>query len=207
MITRPEHRSHLSQLALATVPDPENRDPHDFYATPAGATEALLRHEKFRPLLWEPACGDGAISKVLEFNGYEVFSSDLIDRGYGETRDFFDFDCGLTLPFGIVTNPPFKCVERFIWHALGLGAETVAMFLRLQFLESIRRKAFFERSPFAKLLVFSDRVPVWRGSADAGREGGRMMPFAWFIWHKDHEGPATIEWTLFGHAEQEALDV
>jgi hypothetical protein len=37
----------------------------DFYPTPAWATYALIDNEKFSEDIWEPACGDGAMSKVL----------------------------------------------------------------------------------------------------------------------------------------------
>jgi len=40
--------------------------------------------ESFEGQIWEPACGDGAISRVLEAAGYQVISTDLIDRGYGQ---------------------------------------------------------------------------------------------------------------------------
>lgn len=59
------------------------RVPHDFYPTPPEAVRALLSVETFEGSIWEPACGDGAISKVLLDAGHEVVSSDLIDRGYG----------------------------------------------------------------------------------------------------------------------------
>ena len=60
------------------------RKENDFYATPSWAVESLLQVEKFPDLIWEPACGDGAISKVLRTHGHEVLSTDLIDRGYGQ---------------------------------------------------------------------------------------------------------------------------
>ena len=59
-----------------------NRVKDDFYPTPTNATMALLQREKFDGDIWEPACGDGAISKLLKLQGYEVYSSDLVDRGY-----------------------------------------------------------------------------------------------------------------------------
>ena len=37
----------------------------DFYPTPPEATRALLDVESFYDTVWEPACGDGAISKEL----------------------------------------------------------------------------------------------------------------------------------------------
>ena len=59
---------------------PKNsRNAADFYATPRECTNALL--DNFDWLfrggrIWEPACGDGAISKVLEGRGMK--SSQLI---------------------------------------------------------------------------------------------------------------------------------
>src|SRR5690349_21675354 len=59
------------------------RVPFDFYATPPEATRALLTVEGFDAPIWEPACGDGAISRPLIEAGHDVVSTDLIDRGYG----------------------------------------------------------------------------------------------------------------------------
>ena len=56
----------------------------DFFPTPAWATHALADNEKFDGDIWESACGNGAMSKVLELYGNRVTSSDLHDRGYGE---------------------------------------------------------------------------------------------------------------------------
>ena len=38
----------------------------DFFPTPAWATFALIDNEKFSGEIWESACGDGAMSRVLE---------------------------------------------------------------------------------------------------------------------------------------------
>ncbi len=62
-------------------PDPVNREPDDFYETPPDAVEELLRVERFSGRIWEPACGRGAISEVLEAHGHTVVSTDLVDRG------------------------------------------------------------------------------------------------------------------------------
>jgi hypothetical protein len=89
------------------------RQKDNFYRTPAWATEALLetlRRERIRPPngIWEPCCGDGAMSRVLEAHGHSVFSTDLVYQGYGEGgRDFMK---ETRLPDGftaIVTNPPY----------------------------------------------------------------------------------------------------
>lgn len=82
------------------------RAPFEFYPTPPEAVRALLSVEQFEGSVWEPACGDGAISKVLEKAGYSVISTDLIDRGFG--RGGYDFLKSTTpLARNIITNPPY----------------------------------------------------------------------------------------------------
>ena len=63
----------------------ESRELNDFYATEPKAVELLLQREKFSSAIWEPACGQGHISKILLAHGYTVISSDLVNRGYGYT--------------------------------------------------------------------------------------------------------------------------
>ena len=58
----------------------------DFYPTPPWATRALLAHETFIGNVWEPACGDGAMSRVLADAGLRVESSDVNDYGFDRTR-------------------------------------------------------------------------------------------------------------------------
>jgi hypothetical protein len=66
-------------------------DGPDFYPTPRWATFALIENERFRGDIWECACGDGAMSEVLEEGGRRVESSDLYDRGFGEAgHDFLN---------------------------------------------------------------------------------------------------------------------
>src|SRR5579872_4425522 len=80
-------------------------DGPDFFPTPAWATHALVENEKFSGDIWECACGDGAMSEVLKLTGNRVESSDLFDRGYGETgHDFLASDRRAE---NIITNPPF----------------------------------------------------------------------------------------------------
>ena len=53
----------------------------DLYETPPVAVEALLRVEHLPRRIWEPACGPGAIVRVLRAHGHEVLASDLVDYG------------------------------------------------------------------------------------------------------------------------------
>ena len=57
----------------------------------------------------------------------------------------------------IITNPPYKYAKEFIYKALELipTGNKVAMFLRVQFLESKGRYELWKSNPPKKILVFS----------------------------------------------------
>ncbi len=175
--------------------DGYSRQKDDFYPTPARATEALLRAEKFEGPIWEPACGDGAISKLLEAAGYGVISSDLVDRGYGETGTDFLMEWKGRAP-NIVTNPPFKLAVPFVRKALQLTTGKVAMLLKIAFLEGIERSTLFAASPLARVHVFSQRLAFVPGGSSEARklDGGGMMAFAWFVWEHGYTGKPTLGW-------------
>lgn len=178
--------------ATGVAVDRQNREKDDFYPTPPEGTEALLSAENFNGPIWEPACGDGAISKVLEAAGYDVTSTDLVDRGYGDSRVDFLMEHKPRAP-NIVTNPPFKMAAPFIRHALALTSGKVAMLLRLACLEGSERRVIFDSTPIARVWVFSKRLTMKRGGCEGGQTGG-MLAFAWFVWDHDHKGPPTLGW-------------
>lgn len=175
------------------IPDKGNRQRDDFYPTPPVSTEALLRVEQFVGDVWEPACGDGAISKVLEAHGYNVTSSDLVDRGFGQPGVDFLLDFRTTAD-NIITNPPFKLAREFVEHALTRSKRKVAMLFRLAWLEGKERKKLFQRTPLARVWVHSERVPMLRNGDQMMAGGGGMIAFAWFVWDREHKGPPTLGW-------------
>lgn len=130
----------------------EERQQDDYYATEPRAVEILLENEQFSPYVWECACGEGHMSDILKAHGYEVKSSDLVDRGYSGTEliDFLSIKReDIDLPRDIITNPPYKYAKEFVEKALDVseyGAK-VAMFLKLTFLESKGRRSLFEGCP------------------------------------------------------------
>ena len=109
MVKSSEEKLKRAQSLVGTS---AGRPDHDFYPTPRNAVEELLKVEKFDGDIWEPACGDGAISKVLEEYGHTVYSTDLIDRGYGHTGAEYDFLTYKHPSNNIITNPPFTKTER-----------------------------------------------------------------------------------------------
>ena len=71
-----------SALAYVGHNSRDDRNKDDFYPTPRETVVSLLKKQTFDGDIWECACGDGAISTVLEDYNYKVYSSDLVDRGY-----------------------------------------------------------------------------------------------------------------------------
>lgn len=170
------------------------RQVDDFYATEPKAMELLLQEESFNKDVWECACGQGHLSKVLVEHGYNVKSTDLIYRNYGVGG----IDFLLTTEHWrgcIITNPPYKYALEFIKHALDLipEGEKVAMFLKLQFLEGKTRKEFFINNPPKTIYVSSGRL-------NCAKDGkfeeypSSAVAFAWFVWEKGYKRSPQVKW-------------
>jgi len=163
----------------------------DYYPTPAWGTLALLRAVSFDGYILEPCCGDGAMSEVIKAYGYQVISSDIVDRGYGSAVDFLDIR---ERHDNIVTNPPFNIAEELLLHALNIANYKVCFLLRTAFLESKRRfYSIFIRTPPTKVLVFSERLSMYPARQEV--KGGGTTSYAWFVWDLNVVGAkTTIEW-------------
>lgn len=170
---------------------------HDLYETPPEATLSLLREVALPGIIWEPACGPGAIARVLRESGRHVWATDLIDyKSPDQDKADFNFLGLLTYTFGtddfaIVTNPPFKDAHKFVAKALEC-APLVVMLLRLAFLESERRSPILDNGKLREVLVYRKRLPMMHRAGWEGRKASSAMAFAWFVWDRDHHGPAMI---------------
>jgi hypothetical protein len=161
-----------------------NRVKDDFYPTPTNATLALLERERFDGNVWEPACGDGAISELLKKYGYDVYSTDLVDRDYGD--DHFDFLHSNKMYDNIITNPPFNIGTKFALHSLRCAKKKVALFQKLTFLEGKeRRNKLYALNMLKRVYVFSERQAF-------GDHKGGMLAFAWFVFDREYQGNAEI---------------
>lgn len=152
---------------------------------------------KLKNPIWECACGEGHLSERLKQYGYNVYSSDLIDRGYGEGG--VDFLTDNRLWHGdIITNPPYKYAKEFVEHALDIVDDgcKVIMFLKLQFLEGKARKELYKKYPLKSLMVSSSRILCAKNGEfekmKAG--GGSAVAYGWYIWEKGYGGETTIKW-------------
>jgi len=166
-------------------------DGPDFYPTPAWATRALLASESFEGDVWECACGDGAMARVIEEAGHTVHSSDLYDRGFGEPGiDFLEADWCAD---NVITNPPFNAAEGFARTGIRLVRRKLALLLRLAFLEGANRAStIFAETPPSRVWVFSERITFY--PAGAVQAGSGTTAYAWFVWDKAHHGPSELRW-------------
>ena len=179
-----------------------DRRGRDFYATPNWVTEALLRHIRFRGPVWEPCCGDGAMSAVLAARGYEVVSTDIADCGFGIAG--VDFLASRHVRDGcrsIITNPPYgeaaihegqarsssKAMLEFLRHALALTATVqgqLALLVRLQWIAGKRVAGLMAAAPFAATIVLTQRIQWF----DMGKQtNAGQHHHAWVVF--DHEHP------------------
>lgn len=184
----------MSKYVTAPLPTMKRRadmDGPDFYPTPAWATHALIDHESFQGDIWECACGDGAMSEVLSSQHNNVYSSDLFNRGYGDSGiDFIETNKKFD---NIITNPPFHSAEEFVESGLRSASKKFALLLRLAFLEGGRRqREIFSVHPPARVWVFSERITFY--PKDVKQAGTGTVAYAWFVWDKDANSTTSLRW-------------
>jgi hypothetical protein len=168
----------------------------DFFPTPAWATFALVENERFSGDVWECACGDGAMSRVLEQANRSVFSSDLYPRGYGNVG--LDFLNPARSADNIVTNPPYNCAEGFVASGVKHARRKFALLLRLAFLEGANRATtIFAKCPPSRVWVFSERITFYPSGIDP--KGSGTTAYAWFVWDKDAPSGTELKWFRPGY--------
>lgn len=169
---------------------------HDFYATDPKTVYELLERESFSNEILEPCVGMGHIANVLKEKGYNATCSDLIDRSYPNTtiKNFFDYDKNT---LDIITNPPYKLATEFLKHFLEISENDtkIALFLKLTFLEGIKRGKLFKTNPPKTVYVYSSRRNVARGGDfDTYKNVSTPVAYAWFIWEVGYNGDTTVKW-------------
>lgn len=204
----------------------------NLYQTPPEAMRALLSLTRFSPTVWEPACGRGAISRLLENAGYEVILSDLRDYGthnrHGEVQEIGNFletgrrtgkapgitgawNGALAAPenVDIVTNPPYGTdLNKFVAHALRVHRpRRMALLLNLNFLcgfDDPDRCYAMDECPPRIIYVFTRRLPMMHRDGWDGPEASSRMNTAWFVWELDE---ATGTYDAGGHQDSTILRI
>lgn len=163
---------------------------NDAYYTPAWCVHALLREVRLPPGRWlEPAAGEGAIIRAVTevMDGVEWYAAEVRKEAckvlYSldvptEERDWLK---PLSIVYGleprvdvVITNPPYSLAMEFIQRAFKVTNGPVVMLLRLPFLASQKRAAFFrEHAP--DIYILPKRPSFTSKGSDA-------TDYAWFVW-------------------------
>ncbi len=162
---------------ILTNSSASDRNSTDFYPTPDNCVEALLNVLNLPTdrIIWEPACGEGHISKFLKNKGYNTIDTTLHDQGYGNVG--LDFLTQSGQGDVIITNPPFKLAEEFIEHAIDLNMP-FAFLLKSQFWHSKRRMSLFDKHKPKYVLPLT-----WRPDFLFGKKSGSStMECLWTVW-------------------------
>lgn len=166
------------------------RKPADFYPTPVDGTNSLVPVLQALDVhrVWEPACGDGRLSRVLDWHGFDVISTDLREHsgfGYGGLDFLTDTPASkwgwLTGDVdAIVTNPPFALAEPFIRRARSL-APTVVMLLKATYWNTQGRIALFDEHKPAYEFKLTWRLPF----LEKERGKSPLMDCIWVVWNDE----------------------
>lgn len=158
-----------------------SRQPDDFYPTPPHATAALLGRERFTGPVLEPACGDGAMVRVLRKHGCTVEAADLL---YGQ-----DFLLRSGRTANVITNPPFRLAQEFVAHAKAIATRKVAMLLPVEFLHGVTRYELFQDRGFPLKIVY-----VFAARLCFGMDRPAAVAHAWYVWDRSYRGEPRIGW-------------
>jgi len=194
------YKSTYVTLGASNHTDKERQN-EDYYATDPKAIDGLKKVFDIPNVVYECCCGQGHLSKRLEDFGHKVYSTDLVDRGYGVGGvDFLKLD---KMPYDdcncILTNPPYKFGSDIVVKALDLLSDGgyCIMFLKTTFLESKKRyNELFSKYPPKYMFQFVNRVLCAKNgdfeTMIAG--GGSAVAYAFFVWEKGYKGDTIIKW-------------
>ena len=172
------------------------RQRSDYYATHPSVTNDLLSVEDFSSPILEPCCGGGFMADVIRQKGYEVYATDIVDRGYGVGNiDFLahDFPVG---KYDIVTNPPYSLFVPMIEKAMAICNRKVAMLLPLRYLTSKERYEVFKKYPPKCVYVYIERICIAKnGDFETYNDAGANLEmYAWYVWNRGFNGETTLRW-------------
>ena len=143
----------------------------DFYPTPPEVTLALLKFLNLpqKTIVWECACGNGAMVDVMEHCGYSVIATDIAFGSDFLTAVPQDADW-------IITNPPFSLAENFILRA-AQHKKPFALLLESQFWNAKKRYVLFQKHPPTFILPLT-----WR--PDFTGQKASLLDMIWCVWER-----------------------
>lgn len=193
-------RGCVFKMISATSHGSGQREANDYYATDPKCAHDIIKilNPDKDTTIWEPACGEGHLSKEFEKLGFNVISSDLIDRGYGTTGvDFLKSERpSVDGKLLIATNPPYRYAQEFVEHSLEIlnDGGQAAFFLKLTFLEGQKRQRLFKKLELESVNVYVKRAAcVINGDFENVNNGGAVA-YAWFVFKKGNGKQPVVEW-------------
>ncbi len=175
----------------------------DFYETPRWATEKAVEAmlidgviNKYNEI-YDPCCGAGAITDVLQIYGFEnLKASDIQTEEYIKgTKGIDVYDIGDDVTEIVFTNPPYGLMtkENMLNEFLRISRSKVILLLNIFYLSSKDRKEMLKHSGLQYVYIHSDRVTMYPYGQPKPKNGGTKM-FAWFVWDKEYNGEPVIRW-------------
>lgn len=173
------------------------RRENDAYYTPddvAGKCVATIAGHLRGSWIVEPSVGGGSFLRAMAHRqpfGVSVCDIDPDAAGFeiGGVPFVGDF---LTMPrpntprpIWVVGNPPYKHAMEHVEHALSMAMPNpggVAFLLRLAFVESESRRAFWRKWPVTEMHILSKRPSFTGGKTDS-------CAYAFFVWHAGERQP------------------
>lgn len=198
----------LSGTKLAGSGSKLGRVDNDYYATDPKAVKQLFNtfaiNKRINSFL-EPCVGGGNIANevisICKPNTTKFI--DIVDRGYPNTEvtdyltyDSYDSDEKFDL---IMTNPPYSLGCEFVEKSIPMLSKGgyLIMFLKIQFLEGMKREEMFNKYPPKFIYVFRKRMGTWRNGEEFdenGKHRSTTMCHAWFVWQEGFNGEPIVRW-------------
>jgi hypothetical protein len=208
----PSRRNLSASVGTKTATKEERGD--NLYETPPEGMDVVLAFEDFLPLVLEPFCGRGAISRRLESEGHEVMLSDLVDYGtadrHGQVQQVRDF-LSLTREevegwaegedFDLVSNPPYgKAIDACIAHALTvIKPRKMALLVNLNYLcgyTDDNRKLVLDSMPPERAIINAERLPMMHRDGWDGPKASSSMNTMWLVWARTEAGTYAGEFRI-----------
>lgn len=167
----------------------ELRPKFDFYPTPKCLVRKLIETkelDRFTNIL-EPACGDYAISSVLEEYGFNVTSRDLV---YG--NNFLKDDYSNEKYDAIVTNPPFSLFDDFVKKCKQVDCKKIIMIGRLNCFGAHKRNIEGIWNELSDVYVFDRQIAYDQPARPDEKAPAGMLVSGWFVWTKGFKDCARI---------------
>ena len=141
----------------------------------------------------EPAANRGYMACALKEFFADVHSSDIMDYGYCEVKDFLKNTYENNSFDWVITNPPFRLAGEFINEAIKVSRVGVAMLVRTVFVEGIKRyNNLYSFNPPFRVAQFSERVPMIKGRVN--KNATTATSYCWMIWVKNGSKNTELFW-------------